>query len=307
MTKPALPLEKVPFQLFAGRASQALGDTIATHCGQHLGALRVRQFSDGEWYPQFDSRVQGVHVCLVQATYPPADHLVELLLTVDAAKQAGAGYVTVIAPYLGYMRQDKVHHAGGAVGARLQARLLRAAGVDGLMTCDVHRAASLDLFNFPVQHLEAISVFLPYVQRLCLPKLTVVAPDAGAVARAQLYAQHLGARLVLCHKHRLRPGQAAVVQVQGDVCGADAVIVDDMVDTGETLYQTAVQLRAQGAHTIHAFCTHPVLSGDAYQRLAAAPLERVVVTDTIPLKHASSLLDVCSVAPLFAKALQQLV
>ena len=303
MTKSAQPPARAPLQLFAGTASQVLGRKIARHYGQPLAPLKVRQFSDGEWYPQLGDQVQNAHVCLIQATYPPAGHVLELLLTIDAAKQAGACYVTVVAPYLGYMRQDKVHHTGGPIGARLQAHLLAAAGADRLIVCDVHTLDSLAFFDFPVQHVATTSLFVPYIQQLQLPSLTLVAPDAGAVTRVRAYAQHFGRPMVIGRKHRPHPGQAATVQLDGNVRGTNAVIIDDMVDTGETICQTAAQLHAQGARTVHAFCTHPILSGDAQRRLAAAPLAKLFVTDTIPLQSTSALLEICSVAPLIANAL----
>ena len=173
------------FQLYAGTASQALGQKIAEHLGQSLGVMQVRRFSDGELYPQFKSLVKGGHICLIQSTHPPADHLMELLLTIDAARQAGASYITVVIPYLGYMRQDRAHHAGGPIGAQLQARLLATAGIDRLITCDLHALHILDFFDFPVHHLISASVFIPYIECLQLPQLTFVAPDAGSVLRTK--------------------------------------------------------------------------------------------------------------------------
>lgn len=292
-------------RLFAGTASQALGQHIADQLGQPLNVLQVRRFSDGELYPQLGGSVSGAHVCLIQATYPPADHLVELLLTIDAAKRAGARCVTLVIPYLGYMRQDRVHHTGGPVGAQLQANLLAAAGADRLITCDLHAQHIVDFFAFPVEQLGSAPVFIPYIQSLQLSHLTFVAPDAGGLARAEQYAQYFGVPLVRCKKHRPAPNQT-VVQVPGEVQGTDALLIDDMVDTGRTICQAATQLKAQGARTVRAFCTHPVLSGDAYSQLAGAGLEELVVTDTIPLKQASPHIKVCSLAPLIAQTLQQL-
>ncbi|MEM9416860.1 MAG: ribose-phosphate diphosphokinase [Bacteroidota bacterium] len=293
-------------QLFAGTASQALGQSIADHLGQPLGVLTVRRFSDGELYPQLESPVEAAHVCLIQSTYPPADHLMELLLTIDAAHQAGARSITVVIPYLGYMRQDYAHHAGGPVGAQLQAKLLKAAGVDRLITCDLHAQHLVDFFDFPIQHLASAPVFIPYIQNLPLASLVFVAPDAGSEARAQQYAQHFGAPLVLCEKLKPVPNQVTAIQVQGEVQGADVLLIDDMVDTGRTICLAAQQLKAQGARTVWAFCTHPVLSGNAYSRLAGAELEALVVTDTIPLRQPSPKIKVHSFAPHIAQALQQL-
>ena len=296
-------MNKIALRLFAGTASQALGQKIADQLGQPLDVLQVRRFSDGELYPQLEDNVSRAHVCLIQATHPPADHLVELLLTINAAKQAGARYVTLVIPYLGYMRQDRIHHTGGPLGAQLQANLLAAAGADRLITCELHAPHIVDFFAFPVKHLDSTPVFIPYIQSLQLPHLTFVAPDAGSVARAEQYAQYFGVPLVRCKKHRPAPNET-IVQVPSETKGIDALLIDDMVDTGRTICQTAIQLKAQGARTVRAFCTHPVLSGEAYSRLAGAGLEELVVTDTIPLKQASPNIKVCSLAPRIAQVLQ---
>ena len=293
-------------QLYAGTASQALGQKVAGQLGQPLGAIQTHRFSDGELYPQFKDSVEGAHVCLVQSTHPPADHLAELLLMVDAARQAGASYITAVIPYLGYMRQDRVHHAGGPVGAQLQARLLGVAGIDQLITCELHASHIINFFDFSVRHLASAPVFIPYIEHLQLPQLTFVAPDAGSVTRAQQYAEHFGAPLVQCNKFKVAPNQIANVQIQGNAEGTDAIIIDDIIDTGSTICWAARQLRAQGARTVRAFCTHAVLSGDAYARLREAGLEVLVVTDTIPLRKPAPQIQVCSLAPLIAQALQRL-
>lgn len=298
-------MNKSVLQLFAGTASKALGQSIADHLGQPLSALQVYRFSDGELYPQFKSPVAEKHVCFIQSTHPPADHLMELLLTIDAAKQAGASFVTVVIPYLGYMRQDRARHTGGAIGARLQARLLAAAGADRLITCELHSQAIVDFFDFPVHHLSSAAVFIPLIEQRQLPQLTFVTPDTGGVPRAQQYAEHFGVPLIRCKKWRATSDQVATIQVLGQVTGADVVIVDDIVDTGGTICLATQQLKAEGARTVRVFCTHAVLSGDAHARLAAAGLEEMVVTDTIPLKQPVPYMQVHSMAPLIAQELRQ--
>jgi ribose-phosphate pyrophosphokinase len=293
------------FHLFTGTASEALAHKISVHCGYPLGKVQLQRFTDGELRPLLNRNVQDAHVCLIQATHPPAEHMMELLLTIDAAKQAGARCVTVVVPYLGYMRQDALHHPGGPIGARLQANLLAAAGADRLMTCDLHAQHIMGFFTFPVEQLSSLPVFVPYITHLKLPRLTFVAPDRGGVARAQRYATHFDAPLLLCTKQKQQPQGVMTVAVQGDVEGMDAVIIDDIVDTGGTICQAAAQLKAEGARTVRTCCTHPLLSGDAYQRLEASVLEEVVVTDTIPLRHVSAKLRVCSVAAVFGDALRQ--
>ena len=297
---------QLPITLLVGTASQALGQAIATRWGQSLGVLKVHQFSDGELYPQLEGSVQGTHVVLIQATYAPAEHCMELLLTVDAAKRAGAYYVTVVVPYLGYARQDCAHQVGGPIGARLHAKLLAAVDVDRVITCDLHSRQIVGFFDCPVVHLDSTPIFMSHIRHLQLPRPIFVAPDAGGVSRASIYAQHFDAPLVLCDKQKSQPNQVAAVHVQGDVQGADAILIDDIVDTGGTICKVAAQLKVQGARTVRAFCTHPVLSGPAYSHLEASVLEAVVVTDTIPLQRNSSKLRVCTMAPLFVDALQQL-
>lgn len=296
----------LPTRLFAGTASQVLGKRIATACGQHLESLKLQRFSDGELYPVFQEPIQEAQVVLIQATYPPAEHIMELLLMIDAAKRAGACQVIVLAPYLGYMRQDKAHNAGGPIGARLQANLLITAGADRLLTCDPHTEKLSSFFNGPVDQLTSSSVFIPYINKLVLEKLVFAAPDAGGMVRAECYAQHFGTDLVVCNKQRPMPNEVGEVHVIGNVKGSDVILVDDIVDTGHTLCRAAEQLMVQGARSIRAFCTHPILSDLAYQNLEASVLEELVVTDTIPLKQASSKISLVSMATPFAKAIQQL-
>ena len=296
----------LPIRLFAGTASQVLGTRIATACGQYLCSLKLQRFSDGELYPVFEEPIQGAQVVLIQATYPPAEHIMELLLMIDAAKRAGACQVIVVAPYLGYMRQDKAYDAGGPIGARLQANLLITAGADRLLTCDSHTEKLDSFFNGPVGQLTSSPVFIPYINKLALEKFVFAAPDAGGMARAERYAQHFGTDLVVCNKQRPTPNEVAQVHVTGNVKGADVILVDDIVDTGHTLCRAAEQLKVQGARSVRAFCTHPILSGFAYQNLEASVLEELVVTDTIPLKQANSKISLVSMAIPFAQAIQQL-
>lgn len=297
----------LPIKIFAGSASQDLGAKIATAFGQQLGSLVLRRFSDGELYPVFKESIQNARVVLIQSTQPPAAHIIELLLMIDAAKHAGAYEVIVVAPYLGYMRQDKIQDSGGPLGAKLQANMLAAAGAAKLITCDPHTEIIAHFFPGLVTQLSSSLVFIPYIQALKLQHLVLVAPDLGAVDRARSYAQHFGVELVACHKQRTALSEVATVQVMGAIRGADIALIDDILDTGNTLCKAAEQLKDQGARSIQAFCTHPVLSGNAYQNLTASAIEEVVVTDTIPLKQTSSKIKVLSMAAPLAKAIQQLV
>lgn len=303
--RPSAPAPSL--QMFAGTASRTLAQQIASHCGQPLETLQVHRFSDGEVCPQLTSDVQGKHVCLIQATYPPATHLMELLLTIDAANRAHARTITAIVPYLGYMRQDRPRHVGSPVGAQLQAQLLQTAGLDHIITCDLHNPAIASFFDCPIEQVSHASIFLPYLQRLPRERLVFVAPDAGSQHRAQPYAQHFDTPLILSKKSRSAPNQVDTIEILGHVVGKDAVIIDDIVDTGATICQTAQKLRAQGARTVRACCTHPVLSGQAHELLANTALDEMVVADTIPLLQHSPKIKVCSVAPLLAQALLKMI
>lgn len=297
----------LPIRIFSGSASQDLGTRIAAALGQPLGSLALRKFSDGELYPVFKESIQNARVVLIQSTQPPAAHIIELLLMIDAAKHAGAHEVIVVAPYLGYMRQDKIQHSGGPLGAKLQTDILAAAGAARLVTCDPHTEKIADFFHGTVVQLGSSSVFIPYIQALRLKHLILAAPDLGAINRVQSYAQHLGVALVACHKQRPAPNEVATIQAMGPVRGADIALIDDIVDTGNTLCKAAEQLKAHGARSIRAFCTHAVLSGNAYQNLAASAIEELVVTDTIPLQQTSSKIKVFSMAAPIAKTIQQLI
>lgn len=292
-------------QLYAGTASQALGQRVAEQLSQPLSTIQTHRFSDGELYAKLKPSVEGAHVCLIQATYPPTDHLMELLLAIDAAKQAGAHLVTVVAPYLGYARQDRLHHRGGSVGGLLQAKLLKSAGLDRLITCELHSQRLTASFDFPWLHLSSLPTFLTYIKQLQLPRLTFVAPDRGGEARARAYAQHFESPLICCNKLKEHPHQATAIQVQGEVKGADAIIIDDIIDTGRTVYLVTQQLKAQGARTVRAFCTHALFSGDVHTQLLQAGLEEIVVTDTVPLKQPSRHIQVHSMAPIIAQSLRQ--
>jgi len=295
-------LEQPSTQFFAGTASQALAQKIVHSLGQPLRTLHVQRFSDGELRPQLDEKVQGAPVCLIQATYPPAEHLVELLLTIDAAQRAGATHITAIVPYLAYARQDERGPNGSAVAAPLVVQLLAAAGLDRLLTCELHSPHVLGAFQGKAEHVTLAPVFMSYLGTLPQQQLVIVAPDAGGVTRARAYADHWQVPLIIADKVRNRHHQVVAVHLSGTVQDAEAVIIDDIVDTGSTLSAVAVQLRAQGARTVRACCAHPVLSGSAHDWLADAPLEEVVVTDTIPLQRPCTKIKVLSAATLLGQA-----
>jgi ribose-phosphate pyrophosphokinase len=293
-------------KLFSGTSSRYLAEKIAEAYGQPLGHLSIQKFSDGEMSPSFTDSVRGSDVFIIQSTFSPADNIMELLLIIDAARRASAEHVVVVIPYFGYARQDRKDKPRVSIGAKLNANILMAAGANRIMTCDLHAGQIQGFFDVPVDHLDGSAIFVPYLQSLKLDNMLFAAPDVGGVGRARAYASFLQKDLVVCDKHRKRANEIASMQVIGDVEGADVVLVDDLVDTAGTLCRAASILKDKGATTVRAVCTHPVLSGKAYENIENSVLEELVVTDTIPLKGESSKLKVLTVANLFAEAIQKL-
>lgn len=291
-------------QLFSGENSRYLAEKIAKAYGQPLGAMSLFKFSDGEMSPSYDESVRGNDVFLIQSTFPPADNMMELLLMVDAAKRASAKYVTVVVPYFGYARQDRKDKPRVSIAAKLNANLLSAAGADRLMTIDLHAGQIQGFFDFPVDHLYGSAIFVPYLRNKSLENLVFAAPDVGGVGRARAFAKYFTAEMVVCDKHRKRANEVASMQVIGEVEGADVVIVDDMIDTAGTICKAAEVIKEKGANSVMAICTHPILSGQAYERLEQSVLEEIAVTDTIPLKRESHKIKVLTVADLFADAIK---
>ncbi len=291
-------------QLFSGENSRYLAEKIAKAYGQPLGAMSLFKFSDGEMSPSYDESVRGNDVFLIQSTFPPADNMMELLLMVDAAKRASAKYVTVVVPYFGYARQDRKDKPRVSIAAKLNANLLSAAGADRLMTIDLHAGQIQGFFDFPVDHLYGSAIFVPYLRNKSLENLVFAAPDVGGVGRARAFAKYFTAEMVVCDKHRKRANEVASMQVIGEVEGADVVIVDDMIDTAGTICKAAEVIKEKGANSVRAICTHPILSGQAYERLEQSVLEEIAVTDTIPLKRESHKIKVLTVADLFADAIK---
>jgi ribose-phosphate pyrophosphokinase len=291
-------------QLFSGESSRYLAEKIAKSYGQPLGAMSLFKFSDGEMSPSYDESVRGNDVFLIQSTFPPADNMMELLLMVDAAKRASAKYVTVVVPYFGYARQDRKDKPRVSIAAKLNANLLSAAGADRLMTIDLHAGQIQGFFDFPVDHLYGSAIFVPYLRNKSLENLVFAAPDVGGVGRARAFAKYFTAEMVVCDKHRKRANEVASMQVIGEVEGADVVIVDDMIDTAGTICKAAEVIKEKGANSVRAICTHPILSGQAYERLEQSVLEEIAVTDTIPLKRESPKIKVLTVADLFAEAIK---
>ncbi len=297
----------VGIKIFAGRASLILAEKIAKAYGVKLGDVKVVDFSDGEFQPSFEETVRGMDVFIVQSTMPPADNLFELLLMIDAAKRASARKITAICPYFGFARQDRKDKPRVAIGAKLVANMLMAAGVDRIMTMDLHADQIQGFFEVPVDHLYGSTIFFPEMERLNNGNFIMAAPDAGGAKRANSYAKKLNTGLAICHKHRKQANEVAEMTVIGDVEGKDVILIDDMCDTAGTLTKAADLFIEKGAKSVRAFCTHAVLSGPAYERIEQSNLTELIVTDTIPLKKESSKIRVMSVADLFGDVIQKMV
>jgi len=297
----------VGVKIFAGRASQDLAGRIAQSYGISLGDVKVLEFSDGEFQPSFEETVRGQDVFIVQSTMPPSDNLFELLLMVDAAKRASARKIITVIPYFGFARQDRKDKPRVAIGAKLVANMLMAAGVDRVITMDLHADQIQGFFEVPVDHLYGSTIFFPEMEALNNGNLVMAAPDAGGAKRANSYAKKLDTGLAICHKQRKKANEIAEMTVIGDVSGKDVILVDDMCDTAGTLTTAADLFIQKGALSVRAFCTHAVLSGPAIERIENSKLTELIVTDTIPLKQQSSKIRVVSVDALFADVISRLV
>jgi ribose-phosphate pyrophosphokinase len=291
-------------KIFSGTGSQQLAEQICKKYGTKLGKVNIQYFSDGELCPIFMESVRGDYVFLVQSTQAPTDNLMELLLMIDAARRASAYKVIAVMPYYGYSRQDKKDRPRVAIGSKLVANMLVAAGVDRVITMDLHASQIQGYFDIPVDHLDSSAVFIPYIEQLKVENLTFAAPDVGSTNRVREIASYFNAEMVICDKHRKRANEIASMVVIGDVTDKDIIIIDDICDTGGTLAKSAALLIEKGAKSVRAMITHPVLSGKSYENINNSVLEELVVCDTIPLKQESPKIKVLSVAELFAVAIR---
>jgi ribose-phosphate pyrophosphokinase len=292
-------------KLFSGTCSRYLADRIAEEYFTALGDLTVNRFSDGEMQPVIHESVRGDYVFFIQSTFAPADNLMELLLMIDAAKRASAGYITAVIPYFGYARQDRKDKPRVPISAKLIATMLETAGVNRLMTMDFHADQLQGFFDIPVDHLKSEPIFVKYLQSLDTSNVLFASPDLGGVKRARNFARLLGRDFVTCSKYRKKANEVAEMNVIGDVEGFDVVLVDDLVDTAGTLCKAAEVIMQKGAKSVRAMATHPVLSGKAYDNINNSVLTELVVCDTIPLKQeASPKIKVVSTAKLFAHAIR---
>ncbi|NBP70132.1 MAG: ribose-phosphate pyrophosphokinase [Cytophagia bacterium] len=294
-------------KIFSGRSTQYLADKIAHSYGEPLGEVLYQTFSDGEMSPFIAESVRGHDVFLIQSTFPPADNLMELLLMVDAAKRASAHNVNVVIPYFGYARQDRKDKPRVAIAAKMIANLISAAGATRIMTCDLHADQIQGFFDIPVDHLDGAFIFVPYLKSLGLESnIMFASPDVGGIKRARSFAKFFEADLAVCDKYRKEANKIESMRLIGEVEGKDVVLVDDLVDTAGTICKAAELLKDKGARSVRAVCTHPVLSGKAYENIENSVLEELVVTDTIPLKIKTSKIKVLTVSDLFAKAIRKI-
>jgi len=296
---------KPPLKFFSGRATRYLAEKIVKSFGNKLGKSSVMKFSDGEFQPSFEESVRGCKVFIIQSTFQPVDNLFELLLMIDAAKRASAYNIVAVLPYFGFARQDRKDKPRVSIGAKLVTDLLTTAGVDRVMTMDLHADQIQGFFNVPVDHIFASSLFVPYIKNLNLDNLVIASPDMGGTKRANAYSRFLKCEMVICYKLRKKANYIDEMQIIGNVKGKNIVIVDDMIDTARTLTLAAQMMIDKGAISVRAATTHPVLSGDSYEKIESSPIKELVVTDSIPLKQESKKIKVISVADIFADVINK--
>lgn len=292
-----------PFKVFSGTKSRYMAEKVCEKLGCPLGNMNIQYFADGEFVVSYEESIRGCEVYLVQSTFPNSDNLLELLLMIDAAKRASARKVIPVIPYFGWARQDRKDKPRVSIGAKLIADLLTTAGIDRIITLDLHADQIQGFFDCPVDHLLASSIFLPYIQSMKLEDLVIASPDVGGSKRASSYAKYLGVDLVLCHKQRAKANVVESMKIIGDVKGKNVIILDDMVDTAGTITKAADLMIENGALSVRAFASHGVLSDPATERIEKSKLTAIYFTDSIPLKKESEKIKVLSVAELIANTI----
>jgi len=293
-------------KIFSGRYSIELAKKIADSYGLDLGNVVFNNFSDGEFQPSYEETVRGKKVFIIQSTPPPFDNLLELLLMIDAAKRASAKEIIAVVPYFSMARQDRKDKPRVPIGAKLAANLISSAGATRIITIDLHADQIQGFFEVPVDHLFGSTVFINYIKSLNLTNITIASPDVGGSKRANAYAKHLNAEMVICYKKRLVANQVDEMKIIGDVRGRDIILVDDMIDTGGTLVKAAKIMKDSGAKSVRAICTHPVLSGKAYNNIEESLLEELIVSDTLPLQQKSLKIKVLTISNLFADVIRNI-
>ena len=292
-------------KIFNCTQSRELAEKIAEAYGAPLGKVITSTYSDGEFQPSFEESVRGSRVFIIGSTHPGSDHLMEMLLMLDAAKRASARHITAVMPYYGWARQDRKDKPRVPIAAKMVASILETAGATRIITMDLHADQIQGFFEKPVDHLFASTVFLPYLRSLNLENLTIASPDMGGSKRAYAYSKALESDVVICYKQRAKANVISHMELIGDVTGKNVVLVDDLVDTAGTLTKAADLMMEKGAISVRAICTHPVLSGEAYERIEKSKLVELIVTDSIPLKKESRKIRVVSCADLFADVMQR--
>lgn len=299
--------DKNSYMVFSGTNSRYLADKICQSLGCPLGNLQITKFSDGEFAVSYEESIRGRDVFLVQSTFPNSDNLMELLLMVDAAKRASARSIVAVIPYFGWARQDRKDKPRVSIGAKLVADLLSVAGIDRLITMDLHADQIQGFFDVPVDHLYASGVILPYLQSLKLEDIAIASPDVGGSKRANTYAKYLGCPLVLCNKTRAKANVVESIQIIGDVKDKNVIIVDDMVDTAGTITKAADVMKQAGAKSVRACASHCVMSGPANERLQDSAIEEMIFTDSIPYSKRCDKVKQLSVADMFAETIRRVV
>ncbi|HUL45250.1 MAG TPA: ribose-phosphate pyrophosphokinase [Bacteroidota bacterium] len=295
-------------KLFSGRSNSRLAEDIAAKLGVPLGKCDIRNFSDGEIWVKYNENIRGCDVFIVQSTNPPAENLLELLIMVDAAKRASARKVTAVIPYFGYARQDRKDQPRVSITAKLVANLITGAGADRVIAMDLHAPQIQGFFDIPVDHLYSSALYTSFFASKRIPNLTVVSPDVGGIKMARAFAKRLDADLILIDKRRVRPNQAEIMNIIGNPQGRNILIVDDLIDTAGTFCNAVDVLKKSGANEIYGACTHPILSGNAVERISSSPVTKIYVTDTIMVDWKTARLsnvEVLTVSGIFAEAIQR--
>ncbi|MBP5318483.1 MAG: ribose-phosphate pyrophosphokinase [Paludibacteraceae bacterium] len=294
-----------PFKVFSGTKSRYMAEKVCQSLGCKLGEMKIQYFADGEFAVSYEESIRGCEVYLIQSTFPNADNLMELLMMIDAAKRASARKIIPVIPYFGWARQDRKDKPRVSIGAKLVADLLTVAGIDRLVTMDLHAEQIQGFFDVPVDHLYSSSVFLPYIQSMNLKDLVIASPDVGGSKRASAYAKYLNVDLVLCHKHRAKANEVSEMKIIGDVEGKNVILLDDMVDTAGTITKAADLMIENGALSVSAFASHGVMSDPATERINNSKLTAMYLTDSIPLRKQSDKIKIISVADMIADCIRK--
>ncbi|MEP1490011.1 MAG: ribose-phosphate pyrophosphokinase [Algibacter sp.] len=300
-----MPIVIPEAKIFACTQSTVLGEQIAKSFGAELGNVITSTYSDGEFQPSYEESIRGTRIFIIGSTNPGAENLMEMLLMIDAAKRASARHITAVLPYFGWARQDRKDKPRVPIAAKLVAKMLETAGATRIITMDLHADQIQGFFEKPVDHLFASTIFLPYLQSLNLPNLTIASPDMGGSKRAYAYSKALQSDVVICYKQRAKANVISHMELIGNVEGQNVVLVDDMVDTAGTLTKAADLMMERGALSVRAICTHPILSGKAYDNINNSKLEELIVTDSIPVKPLSDKIKVLTCANLFAEVMEK--